>query len=214
MLLLSTEHRGWVSFRLGSLSQISEIFISPGNCSAREVGKLRNLYERPLPLSRVSYSCSTADTIYRTKASKLLPPSIPSQGQSPTPHPHLPRKNGSWKSEEKKIISSLKNWAVRMPNSTLVRKKHQCREVSCWKQTSLYVVCYLEQRTMKAAKSNTSFCCYRHHVHTYWNAIQVNKYLFSTYYVSGTRQGHKVRLLMKTEIILVFQILQSNKEDQ
>lgn len=148
---------------------MSKISIPPGKSSAREASRLRDLRKRPLPLQG-ELQLQQCRPFIEQKPAPLLPCPMPSQGQSPSPDSQRKKRiMMKWNSVENKIISALKSWAVRMPSNTRVweKKPPQCSEVSCWKQTSLYALCYLEQRAMKEAKNSTSFCCARNHVHAY-----------------------------------------------
>lgn len=193
-----------------------KISIPPGNSSAREASRLRDLRKRPLPLQG-ELQLQQCRPYIEQKPAPLLPRPMPSQGQSPSPHSQRKKRIVmKWKSVENKITSALKSWAVRMPSNTMVwgKKQPQCREVSCWKQTSLYALCYLEQRAMKEAKKAA------HHfavlgimsVPTGTQSKSTNIYSVPTMcQVLGKVVGLDC---WWRQTILALQILDSNKEDQ
>lgn len=108
-------------------------------------------------------AATAKQTIYRTKACTLLPCS-PSQGQSPTPPPSEEKWIIMKLKSGEKMISSLKSWAVRMPNNLVVWKPQSMQRNELLKiNISLCSVLFRRKSQQKAA--HHSFCYSRNHVH-------------------------------------------------
>lgn len=157
MLLVSTKHRGYISFRLGSCSRMNKISISrqllskggrqikkpAGPSSSPLLGELQLQQCRPF-IEQKPALCSPAQFHLKVRA---------------LPH-HSQRKNGSWWNENQKKRKSFYLWKAGQWECLTIQwseNLNQCREGSCWKRTSLYALCYLEKRARKEAKSSTSF---------------------------------------------------------
>ena len=106
-----------VSFRLGSCSQISKISISSDSCSARETGKLKGPTGKASsspPLGELQLQRCRPFIEQKLAHSSLAQFHLKVRALFPTPKKKWIKIK--WKSEEKKIILSLKNWAARIPD--------------------------------------------------------------------------------------------------